>query len=141
MTSTAPRADQHRRTARLLEPRHAADMIEMLMAAQEALHIGYLEAKAGDIGGDDFRTLGRAGIDQHQSVIALDQDRTDAAGANVPGVAVDQKGLRGLIPLVPVFAGLGSFALPCQLVAPVQGSPVQGSPMQRNRQVPWRDRE
>ena len=34
------RADQHRRTARLLEPRHAADMIEMLMAAQKRLHIG-----------------------------------------------------------------------------------------------------
>ena len=31
--------------------------IEMLMAAQKRLHIGYLEAKAGDIGGDDFEPL------------------------------------------------------------------------------------
>ena len=54
MTSTAPAPTS---TGAPLEPRHAADMIEMLMAAQKRLHIGYLEAKAGDIGGDDFRTL------------------------------------------------------------------------------------
>ena len=117
-------------------------MIEMLMAAQKRLHIGYLEAKAGDIGGDDFRTLGRAGIDQHQSVIALDQI---ALMPQVPTYQVlpwIRKGPMRAYPTRPSLRRPGqSFALPCQLVAPVQGSPVQGSPMQRNRQVPWRDRE
>ena len=136
------RADQHRRTARLLEPRHAADMIEMLMAAQKRLHIGYLEAKAGDIGGDDFRTLAvPVSISTNPSspsirIALMPQVPTYQV---LPWIRKGSAGLSHSSQSSQAWAKL--FALPCQLVAPVQGSPVQGSPMQRNRQVPWRDRE
>ena len=135
------RADQHRRTARLLEPRHAADMIEMLMAAQKRLHIGYLEAKAGDIGG---RRLPNPWPCRYRSAPIRHRPRSGSHCRRCQRTRCCRGSERAprVYPTRPSFAGPGQklcIALPaCCAGAGFAGA---GSPMQRNRQVPWRDRE
>src|SRR5690606_28049267 len=104
---------QQARAGTALELRQPADVVEMLVAVEEELHVGQREAQRFDIGGDRRGTFGGATVDQHVALIAGDEQRRDPARADVPGVAVDAERRTGLVPIVPVGADFDPTRVVC----------------------------
>ena len=101
------RGSHQRRPGQLLEPRHPADMIEMLMAHQQVFYVLQLEAERADIGGNQVGTLFRPGVDQDMALAAGHEDRGNAAGADQIGVGVDSDRRRRLVPIGGISASGG----------------------------------
>ncbi len=91
-----------RRAAQPLQLCNAADMVEMLMAVQDELHVLQPEAKRADVVGDDVRALLGPAVDQDVAVAADDQDRGNATGTDEIGVGVDADRRRRLVPGVGI---------------------------------------
>ena len=82
-----------------------ADVIEMHVALEQYFHVLEAEAERADVGRNQVGPPCRAAVDQNVR-FAGDQDRRDAAGPDVPAVAVDAIGRAGFVPVVPVAAGV-----------------------------------
>src|SRR6185369_1123208 len=92
------------RSRHALQLRNAADMINMLMAVEQDLHVARAEPELADIGRDQVRAgLGPA-VYEDVAVAAGDQDRRDAAGTDEVSVRMDPHRRRRLVPIVPILA-------------------------------------
>ncbi len=80
-----------------------ADVVVMLVARADQLHVGQFEAQALDIRGDRRRGFGRRGVEQDVTLGRRDQKRGDRAGADVVDIAENVQRRRGIAP--PLLAG------------------------------------
>ena len=80
----------------------AAGMVEVLVREQDVAHVLGLEAERADVGHDCPPALRGGAVDQDVALRRGHQHRADAAGADVPGIAVDAPRRGGIVP-----AGVG----------------------------------
>jgi hypothetical protein len=75
------------------------------MAVEEDSYAGKREAKRANVLSDERCTAIGAGIDHDRSLLAGDQNRRNAAGADVIGIGENLRWLSGIVPAVAVLAG------------------------------------
>src|SRR5690606_32314219 len=85
-------------SAELLQFRHAARVVEVHVRGDDPANVLNPKSQGTDVRRDLRGRLRQRGIDQHMAARRSDEDRAEAARADVVGVAVDQEGLVGLIP-------------------------------------------
>ena len=101
----APSPQARRRTSvragQLLQPRDAADMVEMLMAVQQIFDVARAGSRAARIlSATRSAPASVPRVDQDMALVAGDQDGGNAAGADQIGVGVDADRRRRLVPVV-----------------------------------------
>ena len=102
--SLAGGAGRHCRAARPLERRDPARMIVMRVRIDDQLDVFGLESQLPDVGVDQRCRLRQPAVEEDRSGAAGDEQRRDARGADVIGVAEDSKRFVRPVPLVAVAA-------------------------------------
>ena len=91
----------------LLQARHSADMVEVLMAVEQVADVAQVEAKPADVGGDQVGAHLGPGVDEDVPGVAGDEDRRNPASADEIGIGMDPHRRRRLVPLVIFLAARG----------------------------------
>ena len=92
------------RARQALQLREPADMIVVLVAVEQQCDMRQLEPEGSNVVRHQSACAGWTAVDHDCTGTAVDQDRRNAASADVISIAEDLEGWRGLGPIVPVLA-------------------------------------